>query len=73
MTNVRLFYQTISSARHGQARAQEFLKGGGSNFGLLGYFQNKLIGTPVKYSLNRYLALLEWETQVRSQFSTCSG
>ena len=30
-----------------QARAQEFLKGRGwSNFGLLGYFRHKLIGTP---------------------------
>ena len=33
-----------------QARAQKFLKGG-SNFELLGYFRNKLIGHPVKYRL----------------------
>ena len=34
-----------------QARAQKFLKRG-SNFGLLGYFQKKLIWHPVKYRLN---------------------
>ena len=34
-------------------RCPEIFEGGGSNFGLLGYFLNKLIGPPVKKLLSK--------------------